>query len=31
VGIIRTERRGQNIACWVDPGIIEQLKAFFTR
>jgi len=30
VGIIRTERRGQNIACWVDPGIIEQLRAFFT-
>jgi DNA-binding transcriptional ArsR family regulator len=31
VGIIRTERRGQNIACWVDPDIVEQLKAFFTR
>jgi len=31
VGIIRTERRGQNIACWVDPGIIEELKHFFTR
>jgi len=31
VGIIRTERRGQNIACWVDPDIIEELKAFFTR
>ena len=31
VGIIRTERRGQNIACWVDPAIIEQLKVFFTR
>ena len=30
VGIIRTERRGQNIACWVDPDIIEELKAFFT-
>jgi DNA-binding transcriptional ArsR family regulator len=28
VGIIRTERRGQNIARWVDPVIIEQLKAF---
>ena len=31
VGIIRTERRGQNIACWVDPGIINELKQFFTR
>ena len=31
VGIIQTERRGQNIACWIDPDIIEQLKAFFTR
>jgi len=31
VGIIRTERRGQNIACWVDPDIIAELKAFFTR
>ncbi len=29
-GIIRTERRGQHIACWVDPEVIEQLKAFFT-
>jgi DNA-binding transcriptional ArsR family regulator len=31
VGIIRTERQGQNIACWVDPGIVEALKDFFTR
>ena len=31
VGIIRTERRGQNIACWVDPEIINELRAFFTR
>ena len=30
VGIIRTERRGQNIACWVDPDIIGQLRAFFS-
>ncbi|MFC1876889.1 ArsR/SmtB family transcription factor [Thermodesulfobacteriota bacterium] len=30
VGIIQTERRGQNIACWIDPDIIEQLKAFFS-
>lgn len=31
VGIIRTERRGQKIACWVDPNIVEALKNFFTR
>jgi ArsR family transcriptional regulator len=31
VGIIRTERRGQNIACWVDPEIINELKQFFSR
>ncbi|MGD9331399.1 MAG: metalloregulator ArsR/SmtB family transcription factor [Desulfobacterales bacterium] len=30
VGIIRAERRGQKIACWVDPGILEALKQFFT-
>lgn len=30
VGIIRTERRGQNIACWVDPILIEELKTFFS-
>ena len=31
VGIIQTERRGQNIACWIDPDIIDQLRAFFDR
>ena len=31
VGIIRTERQGQKIACWVDPNIVEALKEFFTR
>ncbi|KPJ76184.1 MAG: hypothetical protein AMJ54_12530 [Deltaproteobacteria bacterium SG8_13] len=31
VGIIRTERQGQRIACWVDPEIVEALKDFFTR
>jgi ArsR family transcriptional regulator len=30
VGIIKTERRGQKIACWVDPDIIAELKAFFS-
>ena len=31
VGIIRTERQGQKIACWVDPAVVEALKDFFTR
>lgn len=31
VGIIRTERRGQKVACWVDPYTVEALKEFFTR
>ena len=31
VGIIRTERQGQKIACWVDPNIVESLKEFFSR
>lgn len=30
VGIIRTQRRGQKIACWVDPEVIHQLKDFFS-
>jgi DNA-binding transcriptional ArsR family regulator len=29
VGIIQTERRGQNIACWIDADIIDQLRLFF--
>ena len=29
VGLIRTERRGQKVACWVDPHIVESLKKFF--
>ena len=29
-GLIKTNRRGQNIECWVDPGILEELKMFFT-
>jgi len=31
VGIIQTERRGQNIACWIDPDIIDQLRALFVQ
>ena len=30
VGLIRTERQGQKIACWVDPEMVTALKDFFT-
>lgn len=30
VGLIRTRREGQKIACWVDPEILNELKNFFT-
>lgn len=30
VGLIRTERQGQKIACWVDPHIVKDLQDFFT-
>lgn len=29
VGLIRTERQGQKIACWVDPDVVEELERFF--
>ena len=29
-GLIRTRREGKNIACWVDPEIIEELRGFFS-
>ena len=29
VGLIRTERQGQKIACWVDPEMVEALHKFF--
>jgi ArsR family transcriptional regulator len=28
-GLIRMERRGQKIECWVDPGILRDLANFF--
>ena len=28
-GLIRMERRGQSIACWVDPGVLQALSEFF--
>jgi ArsR family transcriptional regulator len=30
VGLIRTERQGQKIACWVDPNTVDDLKKFFS-
>ncbi len=29
-GLIRMERRGQKIECWIDPEAIEALQAFFS-
>lgn len=28
-GLIRTERQGQKIVCWVDPDTIQELAGFF--
>ena len=30
VGLIRMERQGQKIACWVDPAAIDKLRQFFS-
>ena len=30
VGLIRMERQGQKIACWVDPEMVNSLRRFFT-
>jgi ArsR family transcriptional regulator len=30
VGLIKTERRGQKIACWVDADMVAALKTFFS-
>ena len=29
VGLIKTERQGQKIACWVDPELVKDLHKFF--
>jgi DNA-binding transcriptional ArsR family regulator len=29
VGLIRTERQGQKIACWIDPHMVAALHRFF--
>jgi DNA-binding transcriptional ArsR family regulator len=28
-GLIRVERRGQNIHCWIDPDVVRSLADFF--
>lgn len=30
VGLVRMERQGQKIACWVDPEMVARLRRFFT-
>jgi ArsR family transcriptional regulator len=30
-GLIRMERRGQKIECWIDPHTIETLQGFFPK
>jgi ArsR family transcriptional regulator, arsenate/arsenite/antimonite-responsive transcriptional repressor len=30
-GLICTERAGQNVECWVDPNIVDELADFFKR
>jgi ArsR family transcriptional regulator len=29
-GLVRMERRGQKIECWIDPEIIANLQGFFS-
>jgi ArsR family transcriptional regulator len=28
-GLIRTRRRGRQVACWIDPEILHRLRGFF--
>lgn len=28
-GLVRTERRGKSVQCWVEPDILEELASFF--
>ncbi|MDH5692458.1 MAG: metalloregulator ArsR/SmtB family transcription factor [Gammaproteobacteria bacterium] len=28
-GLVRMERKGKNVECWVDPNILEELAGFF--
>jgi ArsR family transcriptional regulator len=30
-GLVRVERRGQNIHCWIDPDVVRSLADFFRR
>jgi len=29
-GLVQMERRGKNVDCWVDPAVLNELKAFFS-
>ena len=29
-GLVQMERRGKNVECWVEPGVLAELAAFFT-
>jgi ArsR family transcriptional regulator len=29
-GLIRMERKGQNVECWVDPEVLQDLAGFFS-
>ena len=29
-GLIRMERKGQNVECWVDPAVLQDLAGFFS-
>ena len=28
-GLVQMERRGKNVECWVDPGILKEISNFF--
>jgi ArsR family transcriptional regulator len=29
-GLIRMQRKGQNVECWIDPEVLKDLKRFFS-
>lgn len=28
-GLIKTERKGKNVECWIDPAVLDELSCFF--
>jgi len=30
-GLVNMERRGKNIECWVEPGVLDRLARFFSQ